>query len=421
MIINIPDIYMYHMGTFNFDGAKKFDSANNYRTRSMLVVPMLNQDNEVVGVMQLINKNTSSNYIPFTQDDIDITKTYANLSATAITKNRLIDELEELIISFLESISYAIGVKSPYGHGHISRVKELMSAIINEINQDERFFAKKRYSQAEIKEIELAAWMHDIGKIATPEHILDKSSRLEFLSDKVDVISLRFDLIKESLRADMFKSKYRALDEGYKIDLSSLDEGYEKIAKELDEDLEFIKWANLSSTTLNESDIKRVQEIAKKSFMIGGKSVKLLMEDEVEALSVRYGTLTKSERDKINEHALITLNMLKMITFPKKYSKVPSIAGAHHEKLNGDGYPQGLKEDEISFEAQLLAIVDILEALTSMDRPYKRAKTKEETYAILDEMVEKGEINKEIVSFIKEVNIFDKYINKELKEKEVLV
>jgi len=160
-------------------------------------------------------------------------------------------------------------------------------------------------------------------------------------------------------------------------------------------------------------DIERVKKIAQKSFVIEDQTINLLTEDEAKHLSIMRGTLTDEEREKINEHAKTTYDMLKMITFPKKYSKVTEIASGHHEKINGKGYPMGLKGDEISFETRMLAIVDILEALTASDRPYKRAKTEDETFEILEDMVKKNELDAGIVSFIKKAGIFEKYIQKE--------
>jgi len=393
-IINIPDIYLYHMSGFNFEGAKKFDKANDYRTSSMLVVPMLNQDEEVIGVMQLINKKSLDNSVEFTQNDIDMATTYANLSASAITKNRLIEDMEKLVYSFLESISYALNVKSPYGYGHISRVKELMGHVVYEVDKDKTIYKDINYTKEEFQELELAAWMHDIGKIATPDYILDKATRLETLNDRIEVIKMRFNYIKYYLKF----------------------EGSSEEIKELNSDFEFIKHANEASTFMSDENIKRVKEIAQKNFTIDGEKIYLLTEDEEENLSIQRGTLSDKERQIVNNHAQTTYEMLKMITFPKKYSKVTKIASGHHEKINGKGYPRGLKGDEISFETRMLAIVDILEALTASDRPYKRAKTEEETFKILDGMVENNELDAGIVSFIKKAGIFEKYIQKKVLE-----
>jgi hypothetical protein len=198
----------------------------------------------------------------------------------------------------------------------------------------------------------------------------------------------------------------------YQVQIGVIDKNYEKIANELDEDFEFIKTINKPSSFLKYEDIQKIEELGKKSFTIDGKTINLLAADEVKNLSIIRGTLTDEERKKINEHAQITHDMLKMITFPKKYEKVTEIASGHHEKLNGKGYPMGLSGDEISFETRILAIVDILEALTAGDRPYKRAKTKEETFKILEAMGRDGELDATLIDFMKKADIFEKYIEK---------
>ncbi len=399
--INIPDIYLYHIGGFNFDGAKKFDKENNYRTKSMLVVPMMSDDNEVIGVMQLINKRAIKDVVPFTNKDIDMITTYANLSASAITKNKLIEDLEKLVLSFLESIAYAFNMKSPYGYGHISNVKDLMIAAVKEIDQDNTIYKDISYTEDEFKELELAAWMHDIGKIATPEYILDKATRLETLQDQIYAIELRFNFVKYYLKYQVSQSKN-----------TDLINEYERDIKEIDGDLVFVKQSNLSSTYMSDQDICRIHNIGKKKYIIDSEPIFLLSRDEVNYLCIVRGTLTKQERQKINDHAKISHEMLKMITFPKKYNNVAKIASGHHEKLNGKGYPFGLKGDEICFETRILAIVDIIEALTASDRPYKRAKTQEETFEILEAMVNDGELDKDLVLFIKRAKIYEKFIEK---------
>jgi HD-GYP domain-containing protein (c-di-GMP phosphodiesterase class II) len=412
--INIPDVYLYHIGTFNFEGTKKFDKANDYRSVSMLVVPMLNQDEEVVGVMQLINKNSLNKIVEFTDLDIEQTTTYANLCASAITKNKLIEDLEKLIISFLESISYALSVKSPYGYEHISRVKELMGYVAHEVNKDKTVYKDINYTDEEFQQLELAAWMHDIGKIATPEHILDKATRLETLYDQIHTIKMRFNYVKYFLKSEMLETKCKFLNGEYQIHMDQVEHKYAQTIEELESDFDFVSQANLAFKVMSDDDIARIKDIGEKSFMIDGNKVNLLTEEEINYLSIRRGTLSEKEREKINEHAKTTQDMLKMITFPAKYDRVAEIASGHHEKLNGKGYPLGLKDYEISFETRMLAVVDILEALTAKDRPYKKAKTEEETFEILDLMVQKGELDGKLVNFIKEAGIFKKYIQKEV-------
>ncbi len=414
-IINIPDVYIYNHHGVSFEGAKKFDKLNNYRSKSMLVVPMMNQDGAVVGVLQLINKRgIKDKIISFTQSDIDMTSTYSNWAASAITKNRLIEDMESMLISFLESISYAMSKKSEYGYSHISRVAELMSLVSKEIDKDQTIYKDISYTAEELKELDLAAWMHDIGKISTPEYILDKATRLETIFDRIELINERFERVKALLRGEMLELKCAILEGKSSTNIFEMEEFYLQKIEELEKDRVFLNRVNRASFFVTDKDIIRIKNIAKKNFVINGESMMMLSENEVENLSIIRGTLTTKEREKINEHALVTYEMLNMITFPKKFQKVKEIASGHHEKLNAKGYPFGLGANDISFETRILAIVDIMEALTASDRPYKRAKTPEEAFKILSAMVKNGELDSGIVDFIKDKQILENYLNMEV-------
>ncbi len=413
-IINIPDVYIYNHHGVSFEGAKKFDKLNNYRSKSMLVVPMMNQDGEVVGVLQLINKRgIKDEIISFTQSDIDMTSTYSNWAASAITKNRLIEDMESMLISFLESISYAMSKKSEYGYSHISRVAELMSLVSKEIDKDETLYKNISYSDEELKELDLSAWMHDIGKISTPEYILDKATRLETIFDRIDLINERFERVKALLKIEMLELKCAILEGKSSANIFEMEQFYLQKIDELEKDRIFLNRVNQASFFVKDEDLKRIKTISQKNFLINGEPMMMLSENEVENLSIRRGTLTDKEREKINEHALVTYEMLNMITFPSKFKKVKEIASGHHEKLNAKGYPFGLGANDISFETRILAIVDILEALTASDRPYKRAKTPDESFKILQGMVKNGELDGDIVNFIKEKHILERYLNME--------
>ncbi len=423
--VNVPDVYTYNMDGFSFEGVKKFDKANNYHTTSMLVIPMIDQDDEVVGVVQLINKKSEDDYIKYEADDIEMTSTYANWAATAITKNRLVDDLEALLLSFLESISVALSAKSPYGYGHIARVAELMKIISEKIDEDESVFKDIHYSKDALKELEIAAWMHDIGKIATPEYILDKATKLETIYDRIHEIKMRFEYIKSHLKSNMLEEKIKLLTQGKDKEIQSLEDSYDREIISLNDAFSFLEKVNIPKGVLSNEDKARIEKISQITYQIDGDTFVLLSEDEVLNLSIERGTLTDKERLTINEHAQISNDMMDMLTFPKKYSRVREIASAHHEKLNGKGYPKGLKADEISFEGRLMAIVDIFEALTANDRPYKKPKTIEETFNILEAMVNNGEIDGEIVDFLKRTKAYDDYakaylLKEQLKADEVV-
>lgn len=407
-IINIPDVY--HAEGFDFEGMKKFDAANDYHSQSMLVIPMVDHEEELIGVLQLINKlDSRAKPIPFEENDIHTAQAYGAYCAIAITKNRLIDDLEKLLLSFLESIAVAMDAKSPVGCGHITRVSKMMEMISEGINSDTTTYRDIHYSRDELMQLKLAAWMHDIGKIATPEPILDKATKLETTYNRIEEIKERFVTVRQALKLALMEKRCAALEGDETIDLPKAILQTEAELETLQKDLEFVIAKNLPSGFMNDADIERIEAIAQKRYLVEGKEIALLKPDELKNLSIRYGTLNDEERAKINEHAKITNQMLDMLVFPRKFADVPKIAGMHHEKLNGKGYPNRIKGEDIPFEARLLAIIDIFEALTAHDRPYKRPKTLRESYEILDKMVEAQEIDGEIVSFLKESGLFEKY------------
>ena len=418
-IINIADVY--HAKGFDFEGMKKFDKANNYRSKSMLLIPMIDHEDELIGVLQMINKYDSFNKssIAFSKEDVEIVKSYSAYAAIAITKNRLISDLEKLLYSFLESIAVAMDAKSPFGYGHINRVAKLMNIITEGINKDQTTFKDIHFDEDALSELSLAAWMHDIGKISTPEYVLDKSTKLETIHNRISEIKERFERVKLFLQRCYLEQEIAYLQGNHTINLQLESKWLQEQLEKLDDDFSFIKQKNLPVGYTNDEDLKRLEGIAKIYYDIDGQRVYLLSEDELTNLSIRYGTLNDKERTIINEHAKVSNDMLNRLVFPKKYAKIPIIAGMHHEKLNGKGYPNGVKEEKIPFEARLLAIADIFEALTAHDRPYKRPKTLQESYKILDQMVQNHEIDGEIVNFLKKSGIFENYAKKYLLKEQI--
>ena len=284
-----------------------------------------------------------------------------------------------------------------------------MKLFSSKIDADETIFKDIHYSKDALKELEVAAWMHDIGKIATPEYILDKATKLETIYDRIAEIKMRFSYLKSALKSQMLEEKIALLARRRKKEIPALEENYALLVSQLDSDLEFLIRINQPVSVLTAQELERIQAIANKPYQIEGESFMLLSDDECLNLSIERGTLTEKERLKINEHAEVSNEMLSMLTFPKKFSRVNEIASSHHEKLNGKGYPKGLKADEISFEGRLMAIVDIFEALTANDRPYKRPKTIEETFRILESMARAYELDSDIITFLKENKAYEDY------------
>ncbi|WP_457749057.1 HD domain-containing phosphohydrolase [Sulfurimonas sp.] len=398
-IINIEDAYTAK--NFSFEGTKQFDESTGYRSKSMLVIPLRDHENKIIGVLQLINKQDILNdeIVAFTTDDENSTLSLASQAAIAITKVRLVAELETLLEAFLKSIIYAIGKKSPYTAGHIKRMVQLSLMLAKGVSKDTTVFTDIHYTQEQIKEINFAALMHDIGKLATPEQIVDKATKLETIYDKINIIKARIELMKKEYEIDFLK--HRITQNEFKKNIHTLDEYFH-----------IINQSNLGSEFTPDENIRLFNKLAKESYTINGSEYTILTQEEAYNLSIQKGTLTEEERQIINDHARISLEILKKLPFPKKYKNIPEIAGSHHEKINGKGYPRGLKGDEISFEARILAIADIFEALTASDRPYKKANTLSTAMKILFFMVKDNELDKQLVKYFYSSGIYKEYAKK---------
>lgn len=407
-VINIEDVYRTE--DYNFSGTKKYDVSSGYRSQSMLVAPMLNHEKEVIGVLQLINKkDILGEVIRFDAQDVKIIQSLASQAAVSINNEQLISDLEKLLEDFLKTINIALDEKSPYTAGHISRMVDLSVSIAEKIHADAGAFSQKLYSDEEIKEIRIAALMHDIGKIVTPEYIMDKRTKLDTIFDRIVLIQIKSELLKRD-------AKIRLLEQQISAGTSQevFQEEYEKRVRKINDDFTFLSEANEGKEFFPNEQIQRVKAVAEQNIEINGLEMKFLNKDEVKNLSVQKGTLTDEQREEINNHADVSLRMLQSLPFPKILSRVPEIAAGHHEKISGGGYPLGLKGDEISFEARILAIADIFEALTASDRPYKKAKKLSESMQILWYMAKDGDIDRDICQFFYESGLYLEYASQYL-------
>ena len=405
--VNIPDVY--DAKGFNFEGTKKFDKGTGYRSKSMMVVPLRNHENDIIGVLQLLNAQDPStgDVIIFSQECQEMTLSLASQAAVALSNNRLIHDLQNLLESFIKTIATAIDEKSPYTGGHVRRVAELTMTIARKVNQaNEGPFASIKLSDDQLQELRLAAWLHDVGKITTPEHVVDKARKLETVHDRINEIRARFELLKKEYRLEMQKNTSNQDNSGVKTS-----EELAEIIKQLDEEYKFLAELNNGSEFTRDEMIARINEIAKRTWLVDGQTMPLLSADEITNLSIRRGTLNDEERNIINNHALVTHKMLSQLPFPKKLRHIAEYAAAHHEKIDGTGYPMGLKGDQISLQSRIIAIADIFEALTAKDRPYKVGKTMAEALKIMEFMVKDNHIDAELYAlFIKE-KIYEDYMN----------
>lgn len=403
-IINILDVYKTRK--YKFDGTKKFDNTTKYRSKSMLVIPLINHENDVIGVLQLINKMKNNEIITFDKFDEKVISSLSSQAAMALTNMQLLDSLEEFLNAFVSTIAKAIDAKSPYTKDHILKVEKIALLIANAINSDETIYKDIKYSDNDYKQIALAAWMHDIGKISMPDYVLDKATKLEKIYDRIDLIEQRFELIKKDKEIEYLKKQISQ-------------EEFDKSIEELTNYTTFIKRINLGGEFMDDKDLLKLEKISKLTYKKDNIETPLISSDEYYNLSIRKGTLTKEEIDIIKNHAQLSLDMISGLPFPKKYKDVLNIACNHHEKLNGTGHPRGLSKENITLEDRIMILSDIFEALTSSSRPYKKAMKLSTVKNILQNMYEKDELDKDLTEFFFNHDVFKQYSNEALNPEQL--
>ena len=410
-VVNIPDVY--DAEGFNFEGTRQFDRKTGYRSQSMLVVPMLNHENNIIGVLQLINARDpeTAAVVPFSPEYQDMTESLASQAAVALTNNRLIHDLEILLDSFIRSIASAIDEKSPYTGGHVRRVAELSMFIAGKINEArEGPFAGVSFDENQLKELRLAAWLHDVGKITTPEHVVDKAAKLETVFNRMELLRTRFELLRRDHEIEKLR---RTVAEGQPApdELTAESDDY---LQTLEDDYQFLVRDNNGSEVMAEEQIVRLKRIAECKYFMNGAWHPLLNDNELENLSIRQGTLTREEREIINNHAAVTYKMLSQLPFPRALRHVAEYAAAHHERLDGTGYPNGLTAESISLQSRILALADIFEALTAKDRPYKKPINLSQALKIIGFMVKDRHIDAELFEFFLKDQLYLDYARREL-------
>lgn len=413
--VNIPDVYDTDL--FDFTGPKKFDNSTGYRSQSMLVVPMRNHDNDVIGVLQLLNATNpiSKEVITFSQDYENLCESLASQAAVSITNAKLISNMTELFEAFVKVMATAIDEKSPVTGGHIRRVADLTLTMADVIhNEKEGPYKDITFSPDQIYELRIAAYMHDIGKVTSPVEIVEKAKKLQTIFDRIHYIRLRLAYISQKIVLEGQNTKIEILQNGSDSGkLKALETETQNKLEEIKEIREFINKCNEPGEFLDDEILERLKEISQKTYIDEEEQQQpFLTEDELVNLSIRRGSITEVERKKMQDHAAVTLRMLKQIPFTKKLKNIPDFAGAHHEFINGKGYPLGLKGDEIPFEGKLMAVTDIAEALTASDRPYKKAMPLETVYRILRSMAEKEELDNTLVELFIEKEVYKIYQEK---------
>lgn len=421
--ISIPDVYHLPPGTsFGFD--KSFDERIGYRTKSMLVAPLISQRDEVIGVIQLINKKKDPEKKLLTQADVDaqvvefdersaeLLGMVAAQAGVSLENAMLYDEIRKLFEGFVKASVEAIESRDPTTSGHSRRVSDLTIELAKVVDQtSDGPYKLATFSREDLRELEYASLLHDFGKIGVREKVLVKAKKL--YDESLEQIRGRFDFVSRTLEADVLSRKVRALESGApKAELEALDVELAARRAELDAAWEAIVSAN-EPTVLAAGDFAKIEQLAKETYTdLRGEVRRLLTDEEVVALSVKRGSLTPQEFDEIRSHVSHTFRFLSQIPWGKALRRVPVIAGAHHERLNGTGYPNRLHAEEIPVQSKMMAISDVYDALTASDRPYKKAVPVDRAIDILEYGVKDQHLDGELVRIFREARIWERALAK---------
>ena len=420
--VNIPDAYTAE--GFDFTGTRNFDRKTGYRSKSFLTVPMRNHENEIIGVLQLINATdpVSGEIVPFSASDQRLAESLASQAAIALTNRMLINQLEALFESFISLINLAIDEKSPYTGGHCQRVPVLTMMLAEAVNETrEGPLAAFGMTDKDRYELKIAGLLHDCGKVTTPVHVVDKATKLQTLFDRIHLIDTRFEVLKRDAEIALLKEKAQLAARGAsRGEMDAADARYRERIRRLEDDRAFLRACNIGGEAMRDEDVERVRAIARYRWTdVSGHEANFLSEDELKNLTIRRGTLTPEERQIINHHIVATIKMLEALPWPKHLKNVPEYAGGHHERMDGKGYPKGLTREQMSVQARCMGIADIFEALTARDRPYKKGKTLSESLEILGRMKLNQHIDPDLFDIFVRKKVYQRYAEMFLEPEQI--
>ncbi|MBF0627651.1 MAG: GAF domain-containing protein [Magnetococcales bacterium] len=464
----IPDAY--HSDAFDFSGVRQFDKGTGYRSQSFLTVPLKPRQGKVIGVMQLINATdpASGKVVPFDPELVTFVEALAAQAAMTLDNQLLLQAQKDLFDAFIRLIAAAIDAKSPYTGGHCERVPELARLLAQAVcESDHPGFADFTMSEDEHQEMKIAAWLHDCGKVTTPEYVVDKATKLEGIHNRIHEIRMRFEVLHRDAEIACLHALLAGGErEPLKRELA------EQQAR-LQEEFAFIARANVGGEFMTPADQARIKTLAQQTwlryfddalglshaelkrkgthatalptpeFLLADKAEHIIPRErdaktrdeslgiqmpapehlynmgEIYNLCIERGTLTHEERYKINEHVVQTLAMLENLPFPDNMARVPEFAGAHHETMRGTGYPRKLNREQMSVPARIMAIADVFEALTATDRPYKEPKTLSQSIRIMGFMRKDGHIDPDLFEIFLKSGVYQKYAEKFLDPSQI--
>jgi HD-GYP domain-containing protein (c-di-GMP phosphodiesterase class II) len=462
----------YDATDFDFSGTRAFDERNGYRSKSFMTVPLKPRGGDVIGALQLINARPpgSDEVVPFSPDIQRFVEALAAQAATALYNRDLLSAQERLLDAMIQLIAGAIDAKSPYTGGHCERVPELAEMLAREAtSQQSGPLADFRFeTEEEWREFRIGAWLHDCGKVVTPEYIVDKATKLETIYNRIHEVRMRFEVLLRDARISCLEAVAAGADP------TAATAEFEARKAQLLDDFAFVAECNVGGEFFAPEKVERLKQIAQVTWLrhfddrlglaheelkryanhpapplpapeplLSDKPWHVIARDgginrayndlgfqvpvpenlynlgEVYNLSISRGTLTVEDHFKIKEHIMQTIAMLERLPFPKHLKRVPEYAGTHHETLTGSGYPRAINGERLSVPARIMAIADIFEALTASDRPYKKAKTLSESVKILSFFKKDGHIDPDLFDLFLTSGCYRRYAERFLQPHQI--
>lgn len=410
--LNIPDVQeLGPDAPYRFNDS--FDRRSGYRSRSMLVVPLLDVEGQVLGVLQLINRLEEDaegrrTVVPFLREHVGLAQSLAGQAGVAVRNARLREEIERLFEGFVQASVTAIEARDPSTSGHSSRVADLTVALGEAVNATPTGpYGAVHFTEQQLKEVRYAGLLHDFGKVGVREEVLVKAKKLQ--PDRLDRILQR--LYQRDLEI-VLELMTRAWDEGAPKDAAPFHALLQARRAESRRLVELVQRCN-EPTVLPLEIAEQMDELESLEFVHhGGEAQRIFEPGDIAALRIPKGSLSEEEREEINSHVTHTFRFLRQIPWTGGLKDLPEIAYAHHERLNGRGYPRGLVSEQIPVQSKLMAIADVYDALVASDRPYKAAVSVPKSLQILEDEAKAGLLDAEALRIFMDAKIFELTISR---------